>query len=188
MTPVIIFILYIAVALAQVPGPQTVLDHAGYSKLRPCAQGCFYYKGQYTSDKLGLSLRCSITTILLSKVAENDCFCRSDLQISAHLSLSSCVLKSCQSNSNDMTSAWSVYDSYCTANGYFVGSGAESVPTAQDGNGPVATDPAAPGGGNTRGAGIPVATAKPSSAYRAIPCGTTSLPGLIMIFTYFNIF
>src|SRR3569833_4330020 len=114
------FILFIAGAVSQNPGPQSLVDQGNFSKLRPCAQNCFFYRAGYTSDYVGRYMQCSITTTLLSRVAENECYCRTDLQISAHLTISKRVLSLCASNTNDVTSALSVYDSYCTSNGYVV--------------------------------------------------------------------
>ena len=173
-------------AAAQNPGVNTLLEDGSYSKLRPCAQSCFYYRGGYTRDILGYSMRCSLTTTLLSTVAENECFCRTDLQLSAQLTISTCVLKRCSSNTNDVTSALGVYGAYCTANGYLDGGPVDAQPTVAGqgggggggGGGPAATA----GAGN----GAPIPTAgRPSAGVRhAAHLGVVGLVGAVLCAWY----
>jgi len=169
--------LLIAGTVAQTPGPQSLIDRADFSKLRPCAQSCFFYRGGYTRDYLGQAMRCSLTSTLLSSVADNDCLCRTDLQLSAHLTISTCVLKSCSSNSNDMTSAWSAYDNYCTANG-FVAAAVET--DAPQNAGPTA----GPGPGATVTRILPTSTSKTSNASRSAPLWTLLVSGIAPVCTH----
>jgi hypothetical protein len=173
---------------AQVNGPQSLVDDANFSKLRPCAQNCFFYGGhsKTVADRLGTAISCSRTTTLLSRVAENDCYCRTDLQPSAHLDLSTCVLYYCSSNTNDMTSAWSVYDGYCTANGYLAAAAQtdpQPQPTATGRSGTAATPAQVPGSGNavTVTVGGPIASSKPSMGRRISLPWTLMLSGVALV-------
>ncbi|KAK6823568.1 hypothetical protein PG987_013825 [Apiospora arundinis] len=48
----------------------------------------------------------------------NECFCRTDLQFSAHTFVASCVNTWCSKVAADIATATRLYDEYCTANGY----------------------------------------------------------------------
>ncbi|KAK4158931.1 hypothetical protein QBC43DRAFT_294541 [Cladorrhinum sp. PSN259] len=112
----------VAVA-AQQDGLATIYEHSLYSQLRPCGQGCFIISVASTRDLLGSRLGCPISTLLSTKLALNNCYCRADLQSNAHVILSSCVHSRCQLNTNDVTSAQAIYSDYCAGNGYAAGGG-----------------------------------------------------------------
>jgi CFEM domain len=76
-----------------------------YQLLRQCAQSCLW------DDYLQDDLSCPDPPL-------NACMCRTDLGPSASSYLTQCVNSECASNSNDVFSAVSLYDSYCVANGY----------------------------------------------------------------------
>jgi len=50
----------------------------------------------------------------------NACACRTDLQPSASSFLTSCVNQWCSSDPSDLSSAISIYDSYCASNGFAI--------------------------------------------------------------------
>jgi hypothetical protein len=85
-----------------------------YSSQRPCATGCFYYgaTSERSPDKLGREIDCGLSPI------ENECFCRPDLQAQADSFLSSCVNSRCDKKTVDIELARSIYNDYCTSNGY----------------------------------------------------------------------
>ncbi|KFY99206.1 hypothetical protein V500_01438 [Pseudogymnoascus sp. VKM F-4518 (FW-2643)] len=183
--------LFIVRAYAQNNGLQSLSNEANFSKLRPCAQLCFFYTyaGGLVGDEVGSIMSCSLTTTLLSRLAENDCYCRTDLQSSGHVGISTCAEFRC-SNTNDVTSAWSVYDNYCTANGYVAAAKttAQRTATTQLGSGTTtATTAATPAG--TPGSGYtvtvtpapPVGTSKPSSGLRVPVPWSIFLSGLVSV-------
>ena len=102
---------------AQYTGAVTIGQYSAFSSLRPCAQSCFVGNGDgdgILSDNtpdIEDELGCGFGAL-------NDCLCRSDLMVTATSFLSSCVSKECN-NSNDVTSAVTVYSNYCVmaANG-----------------------------------------------------------------------
>lgn len=49
----------------------------------------------------------------------NECICRADLQADADVKIRSCVSSYCKKNEQDMASAVSIYDAYCTGAGFF---------------------------------------------------------------------
>jgi hypothetical protein len=103
--------------VAQYTGQVTIGQYSAFTSLRPCAQSCFVGNGDgdgYLTDNtpdIEDELGCGFGAL-------NECLCRSDLMVTATSFLSSCVLKEC-SNSNDVTSAVTVYSNYCVlaANG-----------------------------------------------------------------------
>jgi hypothetical protein len=79
----------------------------GYALLRACAQACLWNDLYNLPDKLNCA-----------RPVLNACVCRTDLGPSASSFLTTCVNSECSSNSNDLVSAVSLYDSYCIANSY----------------------------------------------------------------------
>ncbi|KAK4445360.1 hypothetical protein QBC34DRAFT_164830 [Podospora aff. communis PSN243] len=77
-----------------------------YSALRICAQTCVD-RGNDNSDLEG-HLECGDSKIL------NACYCREDLQPKATKFLSSCIVTRCGYNNQDVTSAWRLYEGYCS--------------------------------------------------------------------------
>jgi hypothetical protein len=110
------FTLFASLCLIFGSGPGAA-QYSAFTSLRPCAQSCFVGNGDgdgILSDNmpdLGDELDCGFGAL-------NECLCRSDLMVTATSFLSSCVSKEC-SNSNDVTSAVTVYSNYCViaANG-----------------------------------------------------------------------
>ncbi|KAK0746797.1 hypothetical protein B0T18DRAFT_412454 [Schizothecium vesticola] len=87
-------------------GTLTIKQLADYTALRICAQTCVD-RGNDNSDLEG-HLECGDSKIL------NSCFCRQDLRPKASTFLSSCIVTRCKYNNQDVTSAWSLYDGYCS--------------------------------------------------------------------------
>ncbi|KAK3904048.1 hypothetical protein C8A05DRAFT_32186 [Staphylotrichum tortipilum] len=119
-----VFLSLLAAALGQQDGIQTIFGHPTYSKLRPCAQNCFYFHlgapVTYLRDILGSKMGCPMvrtTSITSVQAAENDCFCRADLQASAQAVLTQCIMSRCNQNENDAVTAGAMYGGYCSANG-----------------------------------------------------------------------
>ena len=85
-----------------------------YDSQRSCSKQCFYmgFSSDGGPDRLADALDCGVDPI------ENDCFCRADLQDDADAYLQSCVFDYCSKNTVDVSSAVSIYDSYCTSAGY----------------------------------------------------------------------
>lgn len=80
----------------------TIDDSEAYGSLRSCAADSFGNNGYY----VGRQLSCNWP-------AENACFCRADLQQGAIAFVSSRVASRCNGNDLDVSSAVSVYTSYC---------------------------------------------------------------------------
>lgn len=141
-------ILSLASILLAKDTPQTVNSLAPYAQLRECAQNCFVgYQAGCIYDNVAKAINCPANCFSL---ALDSCFCRADVQTDAESYLSSCVITSCSSGGNnkvDLSSAVSIYDSYCLEKGYTalrapasteasptpnteIGSGAPTVPTS----------------------------------------------------------
>jgi hypothetical protein len=94
----------------------TIADFTSYSDLRPCAaQSCIEWKlaVDLTQYYLASAIGCNTNS-----APENNCFCRTDLINSGATWLSSCVSSSCSGDTNDVTSATSIYLAYCSQAGY----------------------------------------------------------------------
>lgn len=161
------FLPLISIVSGQLDGLQTIFDDAAYTKLRPCAQGCFFIDlGEPATslrDLLGSKMGCHIvrTTVTTEfQLAENNCFCRADLQRSAHGEIYKCIVSRCDQNQNDVSAASAMYEGYCANNGYDV---TNSVVTTATANVPVPTD-ATPGARTTGGqpTGLPGGSAASS--------------------------
>ncbi|KAF4231135.1 hypothetical protein CNMCM8980_005613 [Aspergillus fumigatiaffinis] len=90
----------------------TLTESTAYASQRPCAKRCFYYGSHGGADFLAGEIGCAVDPI------ENECICRSDLQQTADSFLRKCVSDRCGKNAIDVSSAVSIYDAYCTSNGY----------------------------------------------------------------------
>jgi hypothetical protein len=101
--------------------------------------------------------------------AKDDCFCRSDLQTVAQNYLSTCVLSHCTvgDSSIDMSSAVSIYNSYCSAKGFVP---ATTTAPGTQGN-PTATRATTANPGT-------IATATTSAATNNNDSGSSSFGGL----------
>lgn len=99
----------------------------------PGAQSCFALGSPGCSaDALGNALGCHAPECTPQWAATNNCYCRSDLQSVATSYLSSCVDKGCTvgDSSIDVSSAISIYDSYCQGNGFAAMGNAPAATTA----------------------------------------------------------
>jgi hypothetical protein len=93
----------------------TIVDFTPYSDLRPCAaRSCIEWNDDLIVFEyyLAAAIGCNV-----NPAPENNCFCRTDLINSGAIWLSSCVSRSC-SDTNDATSATSIYRAYCSQAGY----------------------------------------------------------------------
>ena len=169
-----VFLSLLDAVHGQQNGIQTIFGDPTYSKLRPCAQRCFYIQlgspVDYLRDVLGSNIGCSMirtTSITSLQVAENDCFCRTDLQPSAQAVITQCVLSRCNQNENDAATAGAMYNGYCSANGYYAagGGGRETSAAAPSPTGNTAMPGAAATGGRSSPTGLP-GTSSASSVQR----------------------
>jgi hypothetical protein len=85
----------------------TITAYPGFLSQRSCAIYCYVnaFDGQY------VDMGCPTPV-------ENSCYCRDDLIPAMASSLSSCVSASCSGNSEDVYSATSIFEGYCSSNGY----------------------------------------------------------------------
>lgn len=99
----------------------SIQSEDGYKVLRSCAQKCVAYFGL---NDLQSKLGCG------GNPFQNECLCRTDLASAANKHLSTCCDAACTvgPSNGDITSAISVYDSYCLANGYDVTAAANLAP------------------------------------------------------------
>ena len=94
----------------------TIVDFTSYSDLRPCAaQSCIEWELESDIFRYYLASAIGCNT---NSAPENNCFCRTDLISSGAMWLSSCVSSSCSGDTNDVTSATSIYLAYCSQAGY----------------------------------------------------------------------
>lgn len=94
----------------------SISDEDSYAAMRTCVQGC-YFNGN-RRDQIGSLLDCPQPT---SRVADNACFCRADLQAQATSYLEDCIATRCPvPNDVDVTSGVALYTDYCTSNGFEV--------------------------------------------------------------------
>ena len=103
--------------------PQTVSIQyeTVYTSQRTCAFVCQGINDD--ADLIAEELNCDTSSLL------NSCFCRSDLQAKAEYYISSCVQNMC-ADTQDATSAVSIYDAYCTSAGFLKTSGNTRTPTS----------------------------------------------------------
>ena len=142
-----LLLLLLSVFYATISGQSdtvTITDFASYSDLRPCAaQSCIQWKLDGLSEYvLASAIGCNVIS-----TPENNCFCRTDLINSAASLLSNCVSSSCNADTNDITSATSIYIAYCSQAGYIpVSTSATTTPAtiATLSNGDVATGATSP--------------------------------------------
>ncbi|KYK58634.1 hypothetical protein DCS_05651 [Drechmeria coniospora] len=154
----VFLLLAMPAAAAQAEGTQSLSSAKDFSSLRPCAKSCFWRTNFQTRtyDYLGSTLKCELTTTEFQtiSVAMNGCYCRTDLQANAYQSLSRCVSRFCSGNSNDLSSAASIYSSYCTSNGFIANNeaaatGAGDQGGADDGQGGSGSPQKTGGGGDS---------------------------------------
>ena len=121
-----VFLSLLDAVYGQQDGIQTIFGDPTYSKLRLCAKGCFYVQGGNPAtslrDVLGSHIGCPMvrtTSITSLQVAENNCFCRAHLQLSAQGVITQCVMSRCDQNANGAATTGAMYSGYCSANGYY---------------------------------------------------------------------
>jgi hypothetical protein len=102
-----LILVIFASAVASQNSPYTLDSVPAYALQRVCVQNCV------GTGYLGLpaNIGCPYTYL-------NACACRTDLQSSASSYLTQCVDQQCSSDPSDLSSAISLYDSYCVSNGY----------------------------------------------------------------------
>lgn len=76
---------------------------------RTCVQGCMMSRPVDGGTNLPWALQCTASP------AYNDCLCRPDLSTDANTFLTECVNKYCTGEAADISSAVSIYGSYCLA-------------------------------------------------------------------------
>jgi hypothetical protein len=96
-TNAILLVLLTGARLSHQDANYSPASFSNWNELRSCAQSCLEY-GYITG--LGCSL--------------NDCYCRPDIVPQAVSIVSVCASSSC-SNTNDVVSATSFYEAYCTS-------------------------------------------------------------------------
>jgi len=93
--------------------PATLDSVDGFAGQRDCVYRCFGWQNIGSPlDNIASKISCPTRPVM------NDCLCRPDLQRQANIAISTCVAKSCTSNQLDIQTATSLYDNYCTSNGY----------------------------------------------------------------------
>jgi hypothetical protein len=99
---------FASIAASQEPPTWSIQSVSVFGYLRVCAQGCL---GLGPYSYLPAVLDCPSPIL-------NACVCRTDLASSASSALTSCVNQGCSSNPADVSSVVSLYNSYCSVNGY----------------------------------------------------------------------
>jgi hypothetical protein len=118
-------LFYLTLIRAQETLPQTIFSLDIFSSQKPCAQACFTTGiiGGCFGDIVGDALGCVNDNSCgqgSRGLAPNDCYCRTDLQSVAESFLTSCVKNACTvgDSSIDISSAGSIYDLYCSSQGF----------------------------------------------------------------------
>jgi hypothetical protein len=101
----LILVTFASVVTSQI-SQYAIQSVAGYSLQRACVQECVS-SGYYG---LPTGIGCPNPYLIA-------CVCRTDLQPSASTFLTQCVNQGCSSDPSDLSSAISLYDSYCALNG-----------------------------------------------------------------------
>jgi hypothetical protein len=102
---------YCSKNLAVVTSAATVslASEADYRAQPSCIQGCMMSRPADGGSNLPWALQCT------NSPAYNDCVCRADQSADANKHLTACVNKWCSGRTADITSAVSLYGSYCLA-------------------------------------------------------------------------
>jgi hypothetical protein len=103
----IFFLLLLRTVSSQTVSIQYV---SAYTSQRDCAFACQGINPD-DADVIAESISCDTEPL------ENSCFCRSDLQAKAENHISTCVQSMC-GDTEDATSAVSIYEAYCTSAGF----------------------------------------------------------------------
>ena len=104
----IILVIFASVVVSQQAQQYTIISVPAYEHQHACVQYCI---GGEADENLPNALGCPSTYL-------NACVCRTDLQPSASSFLTACVNQGCSSDPSDLSSAISLYDSYCASNGF----------------------------------------------------------------------
>jgi hypothetical protein len=104
-----LFLLQAFPAFSEDTATQSLYSEDVYKEQRSCAQYCFQ---DCCRDFIGHDVLSCSNPILSS------CYCRSYLQSVAVSAISSCVKTGCSSDTVDIQSVTSIYQAYCTSNGY----------------------------------------------------------------------
>ena len=98
----------------------SIRSEDGFKAMRECARDCLAFNG--SGDLLG-KFGCGYPQ-------QNDCLCRTDLASAASKHLSTCCVGRCTVGpaEGDISTAVSIYQSYCMGNGYDVVAGAAAAP------------------------------------------------------------
>jgi len=127
-------LFYLTLIRAQETLPQTIFSLDIFSSQKPCAQACFTTGpiGGCFADVVGDALGCvnDDSCGLGSRgLAPNDCYCRTDLQSVAESFITSCVKNACTVGDSliDISSAGSIYDYYCSSQGFPVNGAATTT-------------------------------------------------------------
>lgn len=110
----LILVIFASVVASQNNSQYTIESVPAYSLQRVCVQNC-------VGTDLGFGLPANIGCPADSCCPETylgACACRTDLQPSAFSYLTQYVNQQCSSNPSDLSSAISLYDSYCVSNGF----------------------------------------------------------------------
>jgi hypothetical protein len=107
---VIVTLFFLASILPVLVAPATVTisDSPAYETQRPCAKLCWFN----AVNRVASAISCD------DDPAENDCFCRADLQNDAKAFIKDCVSMYCDGKTLDIDLAVGLYTDYCTSNGY----------------------------------------------------------------------
>jgi hypothetical protein len=115
--------------LLRLVAAQTATDHQeifllpAFSQQQLCVQECFTLDNGCVTDLVGSMLGCPINPCTLtdnSFGANDNCYCRGDLQGAAQSFLSSCVQESCTigDTAANVATAINLYAGYCTSLGF----------------------------------------------------------------------
>ncbi|KAN0099941.1 hypothetical protein V8E51_013716 [Hyaloscypha variabilis] len=117
--PASIFLLLLRTVSSQTVSIQYV---SAYTSQRDCAFACQGINPD-DADVIANYLTCDTEPL------ENSCFCRSDLQAKAENHISTCVQSMC-GDTEDATSAVSIYEAYCTSAGFQAAGNTPATTTA----------------------------------------------------------
>ena len=121
---------------------ETIFSLDVFTSQKPCAQHCFTTTDLgCPNDLVASAIGCKYGYCSQVFAATENCYCRPDLQSVALSWLTSCVESLCTvgDTSIDVSSAGSIYTSYCTARGYTAAPAAASASTTAPDNGETMT-------------------------------------------------
>lgn len=126
--PICLLISLVMVAIGN-NDPQSVDSLEPYAELRTCVQNCFFYDhlgctADGIADAIGCPFDCDGHALEI-------CYCRGDVQVDVDFYLTSCVSESCTSGGDvldDLSTAVSLYGSYCRYHGFEAMTNLQSIP------------------------------------------------------------